>query len=271
MANMISLQQTASQIKDLLHLKDPAEMCHAAEFDESPSDDESALVAELQEDPGLNPSQANPSARYEEEHGKGEKTKKLLKTVAETIAHPKEAIHKHSHKKAAAVLATSRPVIPKKNDQEFLEASDRVEGRDMGAGAQQQDSGGLESGEGDDDQADDVKELQDLMGERDSLRVAWTTDLHLRRVAAVERNVRRLPKLVDFEVLDDDGSKMIQWDKFIGTVRSTLQELQEYLCPDYCSISSMRAGHTHPPTWTTSTVSHLTPTCFVGTSTACWL
>jgi hypothetical protein len=56
------------------------------------------------------------------------------------------------------------------------------------------------------------------MGERDSLRVAWTMDEGVLRAVAVDRRRRPLPTVREFEKLDEDGNKEVQWGQFAGTV-----------------------------------------------------
>lgn len=215
-----------------------ADAATAAEFDQPPSDNPDALVADLTENPGLNPTHFDAGNRHgdeddgdgdeeEEEEGEEEEAdqetrRQKAKRLVKGAAHPVRLLKDHSNKKAAAKVAAARPVVPKANDRAFLRAQRRVEGRDTGAGdARAEDGeGGREESAGEEGgaQEGDVARLHELMGERDSLRMAWTMDEGVVRVVAVDRRPRAMPALREFERVDGDGNEEVQWKGFVGTV-----------------------------------------------------
>lgn len=187
------------------------------------------LIADLTENPGLNPTHFDAGNRYEDSEedddsseNEESRRQKATRRVKGVIAHPVRTLKDRSNKKAAAKVAAARPVVPKANDRAFLEAQRRVEGRDDGGddglGATGANGEEGEAQSGDEAQEEDVRRLNELMGERDSLRVAWTMDEGVMRAVAVDRRRRTLPTVREFERLDEDGNEEVQWREFAGTV-----------------------------------------------------
>lgn len=209
---------------------------------------------------------------------KGSSARRLGR-VKGAIAHPVRTIKDRSNNKAAAKVAAARPVVPKGNDREFLEAQRRVEERDGGDGDGEAVKGEGEDAHEDEAQEEDVKRLNELMGQRDSLRVAWTMDEGVMRAVAVDRRRRALPTVGEFERVDADGNEEVQWREFAGTVSfiflsSPLKNGMKngwlifgLVLP--CSIFSTPAGRTQAPTSTSLAKSPSRPISSAGTSTGC--
>lgn len=213
------MASTLDALKSSLPIPTASDKQYQDEFDNYSSDDPDALVSELATNPGLNPTHFDAGARYEDDEDEATRSEKA-KRMVKAVAHPMRSIKNHSNKKTAAKIAASRPVVPKANDREFLQAQRRVEGRDNKdevGDREDSDAAGRNKDENNSDrQDDDVERLNELMGERDNLRVAWTMDEGVMRAIAVDRKKRTLPTIREFEKIDGDGNKEIQWMDFIG-------------------------------------------------------
>jgi hypothetical protein len=148
-----------------------------------------------------------------------EKVVDVLQGTAQTLVHPKKAAQSHITKTAAGKLAKGRPHLSKQVDIEFLDAHGDLEDAQSSACVSNDEETTARKEKKVDDCNGLVRELDE---KRLSMRVAWITDRHLRRVKVLEPKPGRFPDDKFFEAKDEYGETEYQWGKWVAHVSNML-------------------------------------------------
>lgn len=130
------------------------------------------------------------------------------------IAHP---VHKAKRTAASSVTVSEAPYLSQDADNELIKAHDELdEARDRAAGAhtnstEPESDGGWEV-------LEKKHKIHELEARRETLKSAWATAKHVRRVKAVRLPfVGIKPKEEDFNEFDDQGNFVRwKWEMYIG-------------------------------------------------------
>lgn len=175
--------------------------------------EEDRFLDSLEHDPAFNPSQLVKS-KSSDPHGTSKTTLGTIHSIAASIKHPVEAIKSKATRTTAGQLSkTERPYLSKKADLEYLEAHDNLQCAESTASSRRATS---------DDELDSVigdhtNRILEMKKHRESLRVAWTTGRHVRRVRVVPKEHIQLPRnenLMKDNV--DGGSARFDWLSWLG-------------------------------------------------------
>jgi len=149
-----------------------------------------------------------------------DKTLSNIKSLGKAVVHPVDSIKSKATRTTAGLLSKAeRPFLSQKADQEFLEAHDnlkRVESRSPSRHGRSDEE--LETIIG--GHRDKIREME---AHRESLRAAWTTSRHVRRVRVVPKRHIDFPVDDYFVERDDRGEfQSYDWLKWLGYVRQRL-------------------------------------------------
>lgn len=145
-----------------------------------------------------------------------DKTLGAIQSIGNAVVHPIRSAKSTATRTTAAQLSKAeRPFLSQKADIEFLQAHDNLKRAESissskhGTSAGEQDS--LIGGH-----RDKIREMEE---HRESLRAAWTTSRHVRRVRVVPKRHVNLPQN-EFFVERDERGKFLRYDwlKWLGYV-----------------------------------------------------
>ena len=177
--------------------------------------EEEGPLSTLEYDPAFNPSELRKPRRFRP--GKSaEKALGTMQTVGKVFIHPKDTIKKGATRTTAGQLSKAeRPYLSKEANLDFLQAHDNLKQAESTNSSKQ-----VTSDEEQKDlvvsQRDKVKEMEE---HRESLRVAWITSRHVRRVRVVPKRHINLPKDEYFVERDERGQVICyDWLKWLGYV-----------------------------------------------------
>ncbi|KAL2010733.1 hypothetical protein VTN00DRAFT_6540 [Thermoascus crustaceus] len=165
-----------------------------------------------------------------------DRIKEAAKQTATTIIHPKRAaMDRFECKTAARLSRATRPYISPESDREFLEAhdvlfrmeSDRANELRTRTGnwtSENQGSGKDKVGKQDWRETPDAAEIQrrkveKLEAHRESLRVAWITSRHIKRVHLAPSHISDHPRLDDerfFEEENTESTTRFKWQRYVA-------------------------------------------------------
>ena len=170
-------------------------------------------LQEIEHNPAFNPSQL-PKQNHTGPSTTATKAKEVAKTIGNAFVHPKDATKSTITRTTAGQLSKAeRPFLSQKADLDFLEAHDN-----------------LNQLESDVSSRDDASEqerskhignrkhkLHEMEAHRESLRAAWTTTRHVRRVRVVPKRHIDFPKSEYFVERDASGGvTRYDWLKWLG-------------------------------------------------------
>ena len=175
-------------------------------------DDEHHPLDKIDHDPAFNPSRLSKQKQTSPTVA-ARKTKDAIKTIGSTIAQPKDAIKGTITRTTAGQLSkTERPYLSKKADLDYLEVHDKLK---------RMESISSRKGISDEEQEAIIgihkDKLREMEAHRESLRAAWTTSRHVRRVRVVPKRHINLPEDEYFVVRDANGVFIhYDWLKWLG-------------------------------------------------------
>jgi len=202
--------RTKAKTKKLLKLKSTDG--NAAEPEEDGSLDE------LEHNPAFATSKLEKRKRFRP----GKKAERALGTVqalGHAVIHPKDGIKKGATRTTAGQLSkVDRPYLSPKADLELLEAHDNLQ-RAESTRSSQQGTTDEEHDEHDGLVNSRREKIREMEAHRESLKVAWTTSRHVRRVRVVPKRHINFPDNEYFVERDDRGEFLrYDWLKWLGYV-----------------------------------------------------
>ena len=200
--------RTKAKTKKILKMKGTTD-------DQSDSEEEGPLGI-LEHNPAFNPSDLRKRRRFRP--GKtAEKALGTMQTVGRVFVHPKDTIKKGATRTTAGQLSKAdRPYLSQKANLDFLQAHDDLK--------QAESTGSSKQVTSDEEQDDSVvgqrDRLKKMEEHRESLRVAWITSRHVRRVRVVPKRHINFPK-DEYFTEKDEREQVIRYDwlKWLGYVR----------------------------------------------------
>ena len=192
---------------------------HGATSDQGASEGEGPLSA-LEHNPAFNCSDLQKRRCFRP--GKtAEKTLGTVQTMGRVFVHPKDTIKRGATRTTAGQLSKAeRPYLSQKANLEFLQAHDDLKQAES-IGSSRQVTSDDEEDDYIDKQQDKVREME---AHRESLRVAWTTSRHVRRVRVVPKRHVNVPEN-EYFVERNEGGELVRYDwlKWLGYVCRFLQ------------------------------------------------
>ena len=200
--------RTKAKTKKILKMKGTTD-------DQSDSEEEGPLSI-LEHNPAFNSSELRKRRRFRP--GKtAEKALGTMQTVGRVFVHPKDTIKKGATRTTAGQLSKAeRPYLSQKANLDFLQAHDDLKQAESTSSSKQATS--------DEEQDNSIVSQRDKLKEmeehRESLRVAWITSRHVRRVRVVPKRHINFPK-DEYFIERDEGEQVIRYDwlKWLGYVR----------------------------------------------------
>ena len=171
------------------------------------------ILQNLERDPAFNQNEFSKQKRWHD-GGTSHRSMGTLGSIATTVAHPVKAIKSKATRTTAGQLSkVERPFISQKADLEFLEAHDKLYNVESSRSSNQATS----DSEGDNVVMANRERIKEMQEHRESLRVAWTTSKHVRRVRVVPKRQMEFPDNDSFIRKDSDG-KHFDWLSWLGYV-----------------------------------------------------
>lgn len=191
----------------------------SAAVDDETEPEEDGAFENMEHDPAFNTSALVKKRRFRA--GKmTDKTLNNIKSMGKAVVHPVDSIKSKATRTTAGHLSKAdRPFISQKADMEYLEAHDNLKQAESTSSSRQ--------GTSDEDQDYVVgghrEKIRDMEAHRESLRVAWITSRHVRRVRVVPKRHLNVPDNEYFVERDKDGEFLrYDWLSWLGHVRSCL-------------------------------------------------
>lgn len=188
-----------------------------AAVDELSKDEEEDLLDNMKNDPAFNSSQLVKKKRFRP--GKTvDKTLGAIQSIGNAVVHPIKSAKSTAIRTTAGQLSKAeRPFLSQKADREFLQAHDNLKRAESTSSSKQ--------GTSDQEQESLIGGHRDKIGEmeehRESLRAAWTTSRHVRRVRVVPKRHINFPDNEKFVERDERGGFVnYNWLKWLGYVMS---------------------------------------------------
>lgn len=199
-----------AKTKKLLKIK-------GANGDESETE-EDGILEQLEHNPAFATSKLEKRKRFRPGK-KAERAKENIQALGNTIIHPIDGIKRGATRTTAGQLSKAgRPYISRNADLELLEAHDDLLRAESSRSSQQ----GVTDDEQDeldgivDGHRDRIKEME---AHRESLKAAWTTSRHVRRVRVVPKRHMKFPDNEYFVERNDRGQVVrFDWLKWLGLV-----------------------------------------------------
>lgn len=167
----------------------------------------------MNHDPAFNSSQLIKKKRFRP--GKtADKTLGAIQSIGNAVVHPIKSAKSTATRTTAGQLSKAeRPFLSQKADTDFLHAHDNLERAESTRSSEQ--------GTSDEEQESLIgghrDKIQEMEEQRESLRVAWTTSRHVRRVRVVPKRHINFPDNEYFVERDDRGECVrYDWLKWLG-------------------------------------------------------
>lgn len=182
----------------------------AATDDDSDSEIDGPLE-NIEHDPAFHPSTLGKKESFH-----AGKTLGNLRSIGKVVIHPVEATKRKATKTTAGQLSKAdRPYISKEADEYYLQAHDNLKRAESSASSRK----GTTDEEHDSVIGDHRDNVQKIEAHRESLKAAWTTSRHVRRVRVVPKRHIAFPKNDYFVERDNDGNCVrYDWLKWLGYV-----------------------------------------------------
>ena len=150
-----------------------------------------------------------------------DKTLSNIKSLGKAVVHPVDSVKSKATRTTAGQLSkTERPFLSQKADQEYLEAHDSLK-RAESTSPSKRNSFDDEENSTIGGHRDKVREME---AHRESLRAAWTTSRHVRRVRVVpKRHIDFPPNDHFIRQEGGEGLHHYDWLKWLGYVRNGVQ------------------------------------------------
>ena len=206
--------KTKAKTKKLLRIED------RESNDEGSDSQEHGVLRNLECDPAFSHNQLYKQKRWSD--GKtAYRPLGALESIATTVIHPKKAVKSKATRTTAGQLSKAeRPFLSKRADLEFLEAHDNLYRAESSKSSRQ-----VTSESEDDDLTVGYREMvKDMQAHRESLRAAWTTSRHVRRVRVVPKRHIEYRDRKFFTKKDSEGEH-IDWLSWLGYVKPQVSKV----------------------------------------------
>ena len=193
-------RRTKAQTKTFLKLNSDG-------MDEQSEEEEEDPLDNMKSDPAFNSSQLIKKKRFRP--GKtADKTLGAIQSIGNAVVHPIKSVKSTASRTTAGQLSKAeRPFLSQKADIEFLQAHDNLKRAESTSSSKQ--------GTSDEEQetliGDHRDKIREMEEHRESLRVAWTTSRHVRRVRVVPKRHIKFPDNGYF-VERDEGGEIVRYD-----------------------------------------------------------
>lgn len=201
-------RRTKATTKRLLNLDGAPEDGQSEDSGEGRLDD-------MKHDPAFNSSQLIKKRKFRP--GKtADKTLGAIQSIGNAVVHPMKSARSTVTRTTANQLSKAeRPFISQKADVEYLQAHENLNRAESTSpskqGTSEEEQGSMIGGH-----RDKIREIEE---HRESLRAAWTTSRHVRRVRVVPKRQINLPDNEYFMERDDHGVFVrYDWLKWLGYV-----------------------------------------------------
>ncbi|KAG8529836.1 uncharacterized protein KY384_005317 [Bacidia gigantensis] len=143
-----------------------------------------------------------------------EGTLSAVQTIGKSIVHPKDALKSKATKSTAAQLSKAqRPYLSQKADLDLLQAHDNLK-RAASSSSSLENTSDEEYAASIRGSRDRVRQMEE---HRDSMRAAWSTSRHVRRVRVVPKRHIDFPEDQYFKIIDQRGIyKGYKWLEWLG-------------------------------------------------------
>ena len=200
--------KTKARTKKLLRIED------RESTDEGSDSKEHGVLSNLEHDPAFSHNKLYKQKRWS--NGKtAYRPLGALESIAATVVHPKKAIKSKATRTTAGQLSKAeRPFLSKKADLEFLEAHDNLYRAESSKSSSHLTS---------DSETEDVtvgyrEKIKKMQENRESLRAAWITSRHIRRVRVVPKRHIEYRNRKLFIRKDSEGERF-DWLSWLGYVK----------------------------------------------------
>ena len=195
-----------AKTKKLLNVDSTAASRDSKDRDES-------FLNNIKHDPAFNPRQLSKQKQTSPTTAT-RKTKDVVKTIGSTVTHPKDAIKATITRTTAGQLSkTERPYLSKGADLDYLEVHDKLRRMESSSSSRK----GISDEEQDAIVDNHKDKLREMEAHRESLRAAWTTSRHVRRVRVVPKRHINLPENEYFTERDANGRFVrYDWLRWLG-------------------------------------------------------
>ena len=183
--------------------------------DGRPDSEDEEPLGSLEHNPAFNPSDLRKRRRFRPSKT-ADKALGTMQTIGNAVLHPKDAIKRGATRTTAGQLSKAeRPYLSRKADLEFLQAHDNLKQAES-SGSSKQVTSDEEQDPLVSSQRDKIKEME---AHRESLRAAWTTSRHVRRVRVVPKRHIKFPENESFVERDEHGNFVrYDWLTWLGYV-----------------------------------------------------
>ncbi len=213
--------KTKAKTKKLLRTED------GESEDEGSHGEGHGVLGNLERDPAFNHNKLYKQKRRDD-RGSSNKPVGALESIANTVIRPKSAIKSKATRTTAGQLAKAeRPFISQNADLELLEAHDSLHHAETSRLPKQATS----DSEGEDVTIGCRERVKELQEQRESLRAAWTTSRHVRRVRVVPKRHMDFPDNDSFTRKDANGEHF-DWLSWLGYVQLAISRISRS-CTDF--------------------------------------
>lgn len=211
-------------------------------LDEQPESDDDDIFDNIEHNAAFNTSALVKQKRLRP--GKAaDKTLSNIKSLGKAVVHPVDSIKSKATRTTAGQLSKAdRPYLSQKADLEYLDAHDNLK--------RAESTGSSKQGTSDEEQESVIgghrDKIRELEAHRESLRVAWTTSRHVRRVRVVPKRHINFPENEYFVERNGRGEfARYDWLKWLGYVwhglfESALQRSTDILIESYILYSGFQ-------------------------------
>jgi len=207
LSNLKSITKAKAKTKKFFKVDDAA-----VEGESKPEEDG---VQNIEHDPAFHTSALVKEKRFRPAKT-ADKTLGHIKSLGKAVVHPVDSIKSKATRTTAGQLSKAdRPYLSKKADEEYLQAHDNLK--------RAESTSSSKKGTSDEEQkfivGDHREKLREIEAHRESLRAAWTTSRHVRRVRVVPKRHIDFPNNDYFVERDDRGEVVgYDWLKWLGYV-----------------------------------------------------
>lgn len=149
-----------------------------------------------------------------------DKTLGHIKSLGKAVVHPVDSIKSKATRTTAGQLSKAdRPYLSETADEDYLQAHENLKRAESSSSSK----GGSSDKEHESNVSEHRDKLREIEAHRESLRAAWTTSHHVRRVRVVPKRQIELPSNDYFVQRDGSGDILYRdWLKWLGYVRLQL-------------------------------------------------
>lgn len=211
-----SKTQRISSLKSKIKTKTKRALKLGSVEEGSDSESEEKPLQNIDYDPAFNSSQLTKQKKLSASTA-AKKTKGAVITIGNAIPHPIDATKGTITRTTAGQLSKAeRPYLSQKSDLELLDVHDNLK-RLESSSSSRRGATDEENEEQDEVIGNHKTKLREMEAHRESLRAAWTTNRHVRRVRVVPKRHINFPEDEYFVERDANGSAVrYDWLKWLG-------------------------------------------------------